>query len=80
MIYRKNRDITMSIVKTFESWKEEYLEEVPHKDLYELCEEILNAWKAWKENEDEDKDEEELHDEFMSKMEGFIDKAKDLIS
>lgn len=69
----------MKYVKLFESWTEELVEEVPHQDLYETMEELLDAWKAWKENDDEDKDEEALHDEFMEKLDGIMDKVKDLV-
>ena len=69
----------MKYVKLFEAWTEELVDEVPHQDLYETLEELLDAWKAWKENEDEDKDEEELHDEFMEKLSGIMDKVKGLV-
>lgn len=69
----------MKYVKLFEAWTEELVEEVPHQDLYETMEELLDAWKSWKENDDEDKDEEALHDEFMEKLDGIMDKVKDLV-
>ena len=42
----------MKYVKVFEAWTEEKEEEVTHQDLYEMLEELVDAWKEWKENED----------------------------
>jgi hypothetical protein len=69
----------MKYVKLFESWTEEKEEEVSHKDLYEMLEELVDAWKEWKENDDEDADEEQLHDEFMEKVKDLVERAKEVV-
>jgi hypothetical protein len=38
----------MRYVKVFEAWSEEKEEEVSHQDLYEMLEELVNAWKEWR--------------------------------
>ena len=69
----------MKYVKVFEAWTEEKEEEFSHEELYGILEDLVDAWKEWKENEDEDKDEEELHDAFMIKVEDIIEKAKEIV-
>ena len=69
----------MRYVKVFEAWSEEKEEQYSHKDIYEMLEELVNAWKEWKENDDEDADQEELHDEFMRKVEDLIERAEEVV-